>query len=117
MNTKRWWIGIIGGGVLAAAGLGLLIYLQYGDIERARTEVASLKSSIQSASKLIEGTAAMEREVIVLREISEVMKEILPDTDDVNNLVRTFQKFSEDSEVRISGLKKKNADPRDKSEF
>src|SRR6185436_1399587 len=45
------------------------------------------------------------------------MKKILPDTDDVNNLVRTFQKFSEESGVRITGLKKKADNDRDKGDF
>jgi Tfp pilus assembly protein PilO len=118
VNEKRWWIGIIAGGVLAAGGLGTLIYLQFGKIEQARANVATLKSNIESSRKLIEGTAALEREVIVLRELTEVMQSILPDNDDVNNLVRTLQKFSEDSGVRISGLKKKNFDnKRDKNDF
>ncbi len=117
MNTKRWWIGTLGGGVLCAAGTGFMIYSQYGKIEESKADVANVRTNIDSSRKLIEGTAALERDVIVLRELSQVMKRILPDTEDVNNLVRTFQKFSEESGVRISGLKKKTNDARDKGEF
>lgn len=118
MNERRWWIGIIAGGALVAAGLGTLIWLQFGKIDEARNNVATLKGNIESSRKLIEGTGALERDVIVLRELSEVMKGILPDNDDVNNLVRTLQKFSEDSGVHISGLKKKNFDnKKDKNDF
>jgi Tfp pilus assembly protein PilO len=117
MNERRWWITIGAGSVLAAAGIGALIYFEYDKIETTRAEVASLKTSIESSRKTIEGTAALEREVIVLREMTDVMRKILPDTEDVNNLVRTLQKFSEDSGVRISGLKKKSNDARDKSDF
>src|SRR6185295_15942932 len=106
-NTKRVWIGTLGGGFLCAAAVSAMIYRQYGKIDEARAEVANVRSNIDSSRKLIEGTAALERDVIVLRELSQVMKRILPDTEDVNNLVRTFQKFSEESGVRISGLKKK----------
>jgi Tfp pilus assembly protein PilO len=118
VNERRWWIGIVGGGVLCAAGLGALIWMQRGKIEQSRASVATLKGNIESSRKLIEGTGALEREVIVLRELSEVMKGILPDNDDVNNLVRTLQKFSEDSGVHISGLKPKIIDnKKEKNDF
>jgi Tfp pilus assembly protein PilO len=117
MNERRWWITISAGTVLAAAGIGALIYMEYGKIDDMRTEVAGLHENIESSRKLIEGTAGLEREVIVLRELTDVMRKILPDTEDVNNLVRTLQKFSEESGVRISGLKKKSNDSRDKSDF
>jgi Tfp pilus assembly protein PilO len=107
MNERRWWITITASTLLAAAGIGALIYMQYGKIEEMRTEVTTLHGNIESSRKLIEGTAGLEREVIVLREMTDVMRKILPDTEDVNNLVRTLQKFSEESGVRISGLKKK----------
>ena len=103
MNPRQKWVAVFAGGVLLAGGVGYMIWDQYGKIDIARTEVAGLRTNIDSSRKLIEGTGTLEREVIVLRELSEVMKKILPDTDDVNNLVRTFQKFSEESGVRITG--------------
>ncbi|MFN0242796.1 MAG: GspMb/PilO family protein [Planctomycetota bacterium] len=117
MKQRPWWLYVAGGGLLAALGIGTLIYFQYGKIEQSRAEVANLRTGIDAARKEIEGTAAQEREVIVLRELSEVMKQILPDTDDVNNLVRTLQAFSEESKVRISGLKRKMSTSKDKSGF
>ncbi len=117
MKERPWWLYIAGGGALLAAGLGALVYMQYGKIDAARNEITTLSTSIDSARKEIEGTAAQEREVIVLRELTETMKQILPDNDDVNNLVRTFQRFSEESKVRISGLKRKTTNARDKSDF
>lgn len=109
------WVSAIGGAL--ALGLGALIYLQYEEIAKGRDQVAALRTNIEGARKQIEGTGTLEREVIVLREISQVMKEILPDDNDINNLVRTLQKFSEESEVRISGLKKKTFDGREKTDF
>ncbi|MDZ4771678.1 MAG: type 4a pilus biogenesis protein PilO [Planctomycetota bacterium] len=118
MNERRWWIGIIAGGSACALGLGALLWWQRGQIEEGRAAIAGTKTSIESSKKLIEGTSGLEREVIVLRELTEVMKGMLPDNDDVNNLVRTLQKFSQDSGVRISGLKKKTIDnKRDKNDF
>jgi hypothetical protein len=119
MNHRKAWIGIGVGGGLAAAGLGGLIYMQNQNITKAREEVAVLNGQISDARKLVEGTGTLEREVIVLRELAETMKKILPDTDDVNNLVRTLQRFSEESGVRLSGLKKKTApaNAQEKSDF
>jgi Tfp pilus assembly protein PilO len=117
MNERRWWITISASAVLAASGLGALIYMEYGTIEDTRAQVKAIHENIEGSRKLIEGTPTLEREVIVLRELTDVMRKILPDTEDVNNLVRTLQKFSEESGVRISGLKKKANDSRDKSDF
>jgi Tfp pilus assembly protein PilO len=119
VNEKRWWIGIIAGGVLAAGGLGTLLYYQHGTIVESREKVRPCAAASSRPRKLIEGTSALEREVIVLRELTEVMKGILPDTNDVNNLVRTLQRFSDESGVRIAGLKKKaeSTSKRDKTDF
>ena len=115
MNEKRAWIGIGVGGGLALAGLVGLIYLQRQNIAESRQQVADLQVQIDAAQQLIEGTGTLEREVIVLRELKTTMQQILPDTDDVNNLVRTLQRFSEESGVRISGLKKKNTNLQQKA--
>lgn len=110
MNTeKKWWIGIIGGGVAFAASIGGLLYMQQEEIDQLNIEVAGLDTQILGARTLLEGSPTLEREVIALRELSEVIKGILPDEKDVNNLVRRLQAFSESSEVRIRGLKKKSA--------
>ncbi len=119
MNERRVWFSILGGGTACALGLGALLWWQHGQIEEAREAVTVQRASIDSSRKLIAGTSALERDVIVLRELTEVMKGILPDNDDINNLVRTLQYFSEESGVHISGLKKKteNANRKDKSDF
>lgn len=117
MNQKRWWIGIIGGGLVCALGFGFLIWHQRQTIEETKAEVATLHGNIDSSRKLIEGTSGLEREVIVLRELTQVMKGILPDNNDVNNLVRTLQTFCDESGMRTTNLKKKSENSREKSEF
>ncbi|HJP01283.1 MAG TPA: hypothetical protein QF764_05895 [Planctomycetota bacterium] len=115
MKDRKIWIAVLGGGALIAAGLGAGIHVEDGHIDLARAQVAQLGDEIGTSRKLVSGTRALEREVIVLRELAEVIQGILPDEDDVNNLVRTFQRFSEGSDVRIRALKKKS-DPRGKQE-
>lgn len=107
MNEKRLWIGIIAGGSLAAIGCGFLVHMEYGNIDTAKEAVANLSGEIAVSRKLLTGTTELEREVIVLRETEEAIKEILPDEQDVNNLVRDLSRFKEDSGVQITGLKKK----------
>jgi Tfp pilus assembly protein PilO len=118
-NIRNVWIAVVGGGLLGVTGLGSLLWWQHGQIEDSRAQVATLRGGIDSSRKLIETTGALEREVIVLRELTEVMKGILPDNNDVNNLVRTLQRFSDESGVRIAGLKKKSdaASKKDKNDF
>jgi len=117
VNSKKTWIFVLGGGVLLGCGLGALIWTKYRAIEADRGEIATLHTAIDGARKQIEGTPTLEREVIVLRELNEVIKGVLPDTEDVNNLVRTLQQFSEDSKVHVSGIKKKPDDTKNKSDF
>lgn len=106
-KEKKVQIGIFGGGAALALALGGLIYMQHGKIDTLNEEVAGIQTQIGSARKTIETIPGLERDVIALRELSEVIKGILPDEQNVNNLVRTLQAFSEESEVRIRGLKKK----------
>ncbi|MDP6761545.1 MAG: hypothetical protein QF903_14290 [Planctomycetota bacterium] len=115
MSDRKIWLAVLGGGALVAAGLVAAITVENGRIGQARERVAELGGEIETSRALVSKTPQLEREVIVLRELAEVIQGILPDEDDVNNLVRTFQRFSEDSDVRIRALKKK-PDPRGEQE-
>ncbi|HVS10552.1 MAG TPA: type 4a pilus biogenesis protein PilO [Planctomycetota bacterium] len=110
MSEKRKWLLTGGASALVVVGAAFLIWHQEGEIETARGQVDSLRQSIASARKLLTGTPQVEREVIVLRETEEAIKEILPDEQDVNNFVRDLRQFEENSEVHITSLKKKPAD-------
>ncbi|MCB9914395.1 MAG: hypothetical protein H6828_04480 [Planctomycetes bacterium] len=112
-ETKIWTAVFVTGGLMSI-GLGALIYMQSENIVQSRAEVEALRTQVTASRKLIEGTAALEREVIVQREMSEHIRTILPDEEDMNNWVRTIQGMSDDSGVRIRGLKKKPDDPRAK---
>jgi hypothetical protein len=94
---------------LFAAGLGYWIHTLDESIGLTRGEITAKRDSIISDRQLIEGTSSLEREVIVQREMSAVIRNILPDNEDMNNWVRTIQDFSEESGVRIRGFKEKTA--------
>ena len=108
MNDKNVWISIAAGGVLAAAALGYLVNSEKKQIEEARTSVATLRTQIDKARTTIRGTPELEREVIVLREIAERIREVLPDTKDLNDLIRNFQDYSRETGVRPSSFKPKD---------
>ncbi|MFM7296200.1 MAG: hypothetical protein ACKO4Q_03145 [Planctomycetota bacterium] len=100
--------GVAGGAALVLGGLGFLVWSEYGAIEAARGEVEGLRGQIVASRKLISGTTALERDVIVLRETEQAIKEILPDDKDLNELIRDLQAFERSSEVQITSIKKKD---------
>lgn len=110
MNEKKLFLSLLAGGTLVAAGLGAGAWFQRQSVEETRARAAALDGEIADARRRVAGLPRVEREVIVLRDLAEEMKRVLPDENDVNNLVRTLNRFSEDAKVRISGLKKNNND-------
>ena len=107
MSEKKIWIAIAVGFVLAGGSFGTMIYFKQEDIDVSRAEASDLKTRIAAARKTIESTTGLEREVIVLREISEVIDQILPDTEDLNNLVDDFYQYAVDSRVASTSFKRK----------
>lgn len=108
-KEKKLWVGTLAGGGLLAAALVALLYMQSDELDQKRLEADGLRAQVTQQRKLIEGTSALEREVIVQRELAQVISNILPDEEDMNNWARTIQSFSEESGVRVRGLKKKPA--------
>ncbi len=108
-QDRRMLSGIAAGAALVVGGLAFLVWSEYGAIETARVEVDGLRNQIASSRKLISGTPQLERDVIVLRETEQAIKEILPDDKDLNELIRDLQSFEKSSEVQITSIKKKDA--------
>lgn len=109
MSNKKVWIGIAAGGLLVAGTLGWLVRGEKQSITEAEGAVATLRTQIDKARTTIRATPELEREVIVLREIAERIKEVLPDTKDLNDLIRNFQDYSRETGVRPSAFKPKDA--------
>lgn len=106
-KEKKVWIGIAAGTILGAASIGTLIYLKQGEIEVSELEVTTLEGQIQKARKTIEGTSTLEQEVIVLREVSTVIDQILPSNEDLTGLNDNFHSYATDSNVRATAFKLK----------
>lgn len=110
MSPQRMFAWLVGAGVASALGLGALVYFEYESIDASHAAVEELKVSIGASRKVLTGTGALEREVIVLRETEEVIKGILPDEQDLNNLVRDLSHFETESNVQITAIKAKAPD-------
>jgi len=110
MSPQRMFAWLVGGGFSAAIGLGALVYFEYEAIDASHLAVAELKVGIDASRKVLTGTGALEREVIVLRETEEVIKGILPDEQDLNNLVRDLSHFETEANVQITAIKAKAPD-------
>lgn len=117
MNEKKRLLITIGIAVLAAIGLGTLIYFQHETIEKRRAEVATLTKSIEEDRALLQKTPELVKTVIVQRETDGVIKEILSDDQDINNLVRTLTTFAEQSSFTFTSIKKQRDAKRNKDEF
>ena len=111
---KKRWAYLIGGAVLAYAAMGYLIWTKYEEIDAARVKAADLRQQIQTSRKLLTGTQTLQREVIILRETEEAIKEILPDEKGANDLFRTLQEFESETGVKISSVKPKANENRGK---
>ena len=119
MNPRKFWIILVVTTVLLTAGMGWLIHREMENIKQAREEVATLRTNIESSRKLIEGTRKLEDEVIVLREIATVIKQILPDQEDVNNFIKQLNEFARDAGMATTAFRKKqdNRSSREKGDF
>ncbi len=117
MNEKKRWALFVGLSVLLVAGLGTLLYYQHQSIQDRRQEAASLKKTIEDNRKLLQQTPELVKEVIIQRETDGVIKEILSDEQDLNNLARTLTQFCEESGIAFSSIKKQKDSKRGKDDF
>ena len=108
MSEKKFWATFGGVTTAIALGAGYLIYSEFGQIEAARAHVAQLRTDIKTARETVRKTPEVEREVIVLREISDRIREVLPDTKDLLNVIRDFQDYSKEAGVKPSAFRPSN---------
>lgn len=105
MNEKKFWLTLGGVSAAVALGAGYLIYSEKGQIEDARAAVATIRSEITASRDTIRQTPEVEREVIVLREIADRIREVLPDNNDLLNVIRDFQDYSKEAGVKPSAFR------------
>ncbi len=100
MDDRKFWILVALVFAVVTSGSGYAIYSKKEAIKNRRAEVEQLGKDIQVARKTITTTASLEKEVIVLRELSVVFEEILPTTDGARNLIKNFYNYSRETGVQ-----------------
>ncbi len=107
----------VAAGVSLTGFLGGAIYFENEHINEVRLTIEGRKSEIVAAQTLVQGTPDLVKQVVVERETDAVVAEILPNEEDINNFVRTLRTFEEASGVRITAVKKKNLNSKEKRDF
>ena len=93
--------------VLMVAGASWTIHQQFKANEQAELGVTQLKADIKAGRRLVESTPEKERQVIVLRELGPIFAQILPDSSEVNELIKTFYRYSGEAGVEPTSFKSK----------
>ena len=117
MSERNNWLLVGGISFGLAASCGALIYFKMEEIQRAEDEIVQLDGEIAGAIALLEGTQALEEEVILQRETDEVVATILPNDQDIAELVSALQQFESASDVNITDLKPVGTPQSSKSDF
>lgn len=107
MSPRNTWLTFFAVSALSAVGIGVGIYYEIDAIEQTSIAADGIATEIAKSRKTIEGTPSLEREVIVLREMSQVISQILPDEEGVNNLINTLYAYSGEAGVEVSSYKPK----------
>ena len=78
MKDKQFWSAFCGITAGLALLFGYLIYSELGNVNTAQAEVVSLRDQIKRSRTTVQSTPEVEQEVIILREISDRIREIPP---------------------------------------
>lgn len=107
MSDKKPWYILGGLTATAAIGLGTAIYFENETLNIEREAVLALETEIKVAWALVETTSTIEKDVIVLRELSAVFEQVLPTSEDANNLIQDFHRYSGEAGVDPTSFKAK----------
>jgi len=117
MSERNNWLLIGGISLGFAASFGALIHLKGEEIQKDKDEIVQLDGEIAGAVALLEGTQPLEEEVILQRETDEVVATILPNGQDIAELVSALQQFESASDVNITDLKPAATPQSSRSDF
>jgi len=116
-QEKKRWIVLGAVSAVLAIGFGYMIYHQHEELKKSRAEAERLDVTIKEDRELIKGTPDLVKAVIVQRETDAVIKEILSDTTDSEDFVRTLDRFAEESGFKLESAKQNRTNRRAKEEF
>jgi Tfp pilus assembly protein PilO len=115
VSEKKKLIITAAAGLVAAIGLGVLIYFQEEEIDQSRQKAAKLDREIKDGESLIQGTRDLERQVIIHRETDQAIKQILPGEAELTAFAITLEEFKERSGIEATSIKRKRNTSRTKT--
>ena len=105
-KKKGLFLGLGACGLLTV-GFGVLIYFAQSSISEQEAVIASKRSEVANAQTKAAELPALEKRVILLREIVEEYLKILPDEKEVTDFIRKLYAFQDKVGVQITELQDK----------
>ncbi|MDA0373978.1 MAG: type 4a pilus biogenesis protein PilO [Planctomycetota bacterium] len=99
MNEKKKIATVATTGFLLCAAAGGGVWWAEGLVAESETAIDAAKVSIQAADAKIAKIPDLEKDVIILRENVDAYTKILPDQSEVNDFLRTTERFAYQSGV------------------
>lgn len=106
LNENRKILAIGAGGLTMCLAAGGGIWWAKGVVEQVETEIVATEQKIDDAKRKIDQIPDLEKEVIILRENVEAYTKILPEQSEVNDFLRTANRFALQSGVNVSAFLK-----------
>ena len=104
MTSRNIWLSLVVGSILVCGSLGGLIHVAQQDIATARVGLQTLQDQINVARSTTSQTPNLEREVIVLRELSSFVEETLPSSKDLTALIEDLKDYLQEADVEVESF-------------
>ncbi len=104
MSHRNVWLTLVIGSIVVCGSLGGLVQVARQDIEAAQVDLQSLQDQVTVARGTTSQTPKLEREVIVLRELSSFVEETLPSTEDLTALIEDLKEYLQEADVEVESF-------------
>jgi Tfp pilus assembly protein PilO len=104
MSTRNVWLTLVIGSIVICGSLGGLVHVAHRNIEAAQVDLQTLQDQVTVARNTTSQTPKLEREVIVLRELSSFVEETLPSTEDLTALIEDLKEYLQEADVEVESF-------------
>jgi len=104
MSSRKTWLTLVMGSIVVCGSLGGMVHVARRDIAVARVDLQAVQDQVNVARSTITLTPKLEREVIVLRELSTFVEETLPSTEDLTTLIEDLKDYLQEADVDVESF-------------
>ncbi|MDP6387563.1 MAG: type 4a pilus biogenesis protein PilO [Planctomycetota bacterium] len=104
MSSRNVWLTLVIGSIVICGSLGGLVHVARQDIELAQVDLHTLQDQVIVARSTTSQTSKLERDVIVLRELSSFVEETLPSTEDLTRLIEDLKEYLQEADVEVESF-------------